>query len=64
VLTGPDPDEFAAGLGSLLDDPAGARRLAGAAARNAAGHTPEAYAAAVTTVYAWSTSPAGRVSLA
>ena len=56
VLTGHDANEFGSGIRSLLDDPAGARSLADHAARNAAGHTPEAYAAAITAVYNWCAS--------
>ncbi|MBG0561531.1 glycosyltransferase [Actinoplanes aureus] len=51
LLTGPAPDELAAGIGALLDDPAAARALAGRAARRAANHTADGYARSVCALY-------------
>jgi 1,2-diacylglycerol 3-alpha-glucosyltransferase len=53
VLVGTGPEEFAAGLRRLLDDPEAARRLAVRAAARAADLSPDRYAAAMTGVYDW-----------
>lgn len=61
VLTGPRPPELAAGIGAVLDNSAAAARLAADAARNAARHTPAAYAASMYDVYSWVRARTDRV---
>jgi glycosyltransferase involved in cell wall biosynthesis len=51
LLTGPAPEELAAGIGTLLDDPRRARLLAERAAAHAADYTADGYARSVYAVY-------------
>lgn len=63
VRTEPDPVDLAEGVLGLLRDPSRARRLADAAAGNAARHTPERYAAAIRAVYAHAVTRRGSVAV-
>lgn len=56
VLTAEDAGAFAAGIRGLIEDPGAARSVAARCAVNAAGHTPDAYAAAMHALYGWSIS--------